>query len=346
LLALLVVVGAVGIARISPLDDIRQMQDLPQDLRDEQARIRHLTGATVVNKYFLITAPDDETALARGEQLGERLSRLRAERALAGYRMPASFVPSIQRQMENARLVETRLELPFLDRQLETLRLSKTDRTVPGISEPLTLDRAVEAVPFLRDIVLAGVGTGVTHVVMLEGPISVEKLRDAGDGIDGVHFVDPVHDVSLLLGVYRRWAIALIALSAVVMAVSLAWRYRMLGALRVMVPPVAGLALAPAIVALFGGTFSFFDAIALVLVLAIGVDYSIFCAEASVTRRPVTLLAVSLASLTSVITFGLLSFSGVFAVRSFGTTMLLGIALVYVLAPLASGERNSAPREP
>ena len=182
--------------------------------------------------------------------------------------------------------------------------------------------------------------------MMLEGPIVVGTLRDAGDGIDGVHFVDPAHDVSQLLGVYRRWAIALIALSTILMALALAWRYRLVGAIKVMVPPAAGLVLAPAMVALFGGTFSFFDAIALVLVLAIGVDYSIFCAEASVIRRPVTLLAVTLASLTSLVTFGLLSFSSVFAVRSFGTTMLLGIALVFVLAPLAGGDRNSNPREP
>jgi predicted exporter len=134
----------------------------------------------------------------------------------------------------------------------------------------------------------------------------------------------------------------LIALSAVLMTAALAWRYRVLGALRVMLPPAAGIVLAPAILALFGGTFSFFDAMALILVLAIGVDYSIFCAEASAARRSVTLLAVTLASLTSVLSFGLLSFSSVFAVRSFGTTMMLGIALVYLLAPLA-GRRENTP---
>jgi predicted exporter len=93
--------------------------------------------------------------------------------------------------------------------------------------------------------------------------------------------------------------------------------------------------LAPSLRALGGATFSFFDAMALVLVLSIGVDYAIFCAETRGSRGPVTMLAVALAAGTALLSFGLLALSDVAAVHAFGATMTLGILLAFILAPMA-----------
>ncbi len=73
----------------------------------------------------------------------------------------------------------------------------------------------------------------------------------------------------------------------------------------------------------------------LILVLAIGVDYATFCAETDQAHRPVTMLAVLLDMVTTLLSFGLLAFSSVFAVHAFGLTMLLGILIAFLLAPLA-----------
>jgi predicted exporter len=102
-----------------------------------------------------------------------------------------------------------------------------------------------------------------------------------------------------------------------------------------MLPPMLAVALAPAFRALAGGTFSFFDAMALVLVLSIGVDYAVFCAETKGERKSVTMLAVVLAASTAVMSFGLLALSKVAAVHHFGATMLVGIVSSFLLAPLA-----------
>ena len=48
-----------------------------------------------------------------------------------------------------------------------------------------------------------------------------------------------------------------------------------------MVPSVVAAGLTPPIIALFGTQLSFFNTMALVLVLSIGVDYSVFCRETS-----------------------------------------------------------------
>jgi predicted exporter len=52
----------------------------------------------------------------------------------------------------------------------------------------------------------------------------------------------------------------------------------------------------------------------------------------------VTMLAVVLAAGTALLSFGLLAMSEVAAVRSFGSTMALGILLAFLLAPMARGD--------
>jgi predicted exporter len=108
-----------------------------------------------------------------------------------------------------------------------------------------------------------------------------------------------------------------------------------------MAPPLLAVLLTPALRAWFGGNFTFFDGMALVLVLSIGVDYSIFLTETSPRRQSVTMLAVVMAAATALLSFGLLAFSSVQAVHTFGSTMLIGILLAFLLSPLA---RAAHPR--
>jgi predicted exporter len=53
------------------------------------------------------------------------------------------------------------------------------------------------------------------------------------------------------------------------------------------------------------------------------------------------MLAVCLAASSTILSFGLLALSGVFAVHAFGVTMLIGIALAFLLAP-AAGDGEAA----
>ena len=75
---------------------------------------------------------------------------------------------------------------------------------------------------------------------------------------------------------------------------------------------------------------------ALVLVLSIGFDYAVFCRESEPSRRPVTMLGVWLAMLTTLLSFGLLVFSSTYAVHAFGATILVGTILAFAFSPIAS----------
>jgi predicted exporter len=336
LVAALATVTVAGAFRLEPDDDMRRQQGLSPLLAAEQAEIQRLAGFGQTGQFFLVKGGSVSQVLEREEALGERLA------GRAGWQSVARYVPSAKRQAENAALAERALYAPALDDYRARLGMAETYRPAPP-EHPLALAdiRAASALPFLDTLV---VDPGL-HVVTLDAIRDLAAVAAAADGIDGVRFVDPTADLNALLRAYRLRALALLAVSVAAMAPLLAWRYGWRGAVGVLAPAVAAVAATPPLLALAGIGFSFFAAMALVLVLSIGTDYALFCAEDG-SRDPVTLVSVCLAMLTTLLSFGLLAGSGVAAVRAFGATMLAGVALAFVLAPSVQGRqaRNSLSR--
>ena len=334
-LGLLLLATGLGASQLEVDDDIRHQQALDPILKAEQAELVGLTGLGLGGQGFVIVAGDTETALRQEEALGARLAGL----ALGGWRGPARFVPSAARQAETQALVKTGLLEPYLAAYRDRIGLPAS--TPPAPTGPLLLEtiQATGALPLL-DLLVIRPGL---HLVMLDPPFDPAALRAAAAGLEGVHFLDPTADLSALLAHYRERALLLLALSVGVMLLPLVWRYGGRGGGRVLLPPLLAVVLTPPLLALAGVPFSFFAAMALVLVLAIGVDYAVFCAEAEPQHDAPTLLATLLSALTTQVSFGLMIFSAIAGLRGFGATMLLGLALAVVFAPYGRGGRP-APR--
>ena len=328
-------IGIIGFTRFSIDDDVRHLQALPPYLVQEQNQIQALAGKLGNNQFFLIEGKDEETILQQEEKLRIALQDQIAKGILSGFQMMADYIPSIQRQQDNQALVEKKLYQPFLKSHLEKLQLETTlPLPTKGFLTPEKLRAQPEPPTFLSLFSLPRDDGQMMHVVLLDGLQQAAPLATLAQQFTGVRFIDPVSDFSTLIGKYRHRAYLLLALSAALMLPLLIWRYGR-SAIRVIFPPVLAVFLTLGYRALNGGAFTFFDAMALVLVLSIGVDYAIFCAESFGERRPVTMLAVFKDVLTTLLSFGLLAFSSVTAVQSFGLTMLVGITLAFVLAPIA-----------
>ena len=71
----------------------------------------------------------------------------------------------------------------------------------------------------------------------------------------------------------------------------------------------------------------------LMLVLGVGVNYAIFLREGGV-RAAATLAGVLLSAGTTLLSFGLLAFSSMPALAGFGLTLLVGVGMAVLLAPM------------
>lgn len=327
-LALLVLAVAAGAGLIRADDDIRRQQGLSPVLLAEQEEIQRLTGLGLSGRFFLVAGADEQQVLEREEALAARLGDH------VGWQAVARFVPSARRQTENRRLAQDALYTPLLPAYALTLGFDAAPPPPPP--RPLSVEDvlATGAVPILAALRVA---PGL-HVVPLQGDGDPARLAAQASGLDGVRLVDPTADLDALLRAYRLRALALLGVSLAAMIPVLAWRHGWRGALRVAAPPTLAVVATPPLLALAGVDFSFFAAMALILVLSIGVDYAVFCAEDR-QRDAVTLLSVALAMLTTLLSFGVLAASDLGAVRAFGATMLVGTTLAFFLAPTAGAWR-------
>ncbi|HLI78665.1 MAG TPA: MMPL family transporter, partial [Candidatus Binataceae bacterium] len=336
-ITLLGILTIAGATRLRVDDDVRHQQALASNLRDQESQIRSLTGITGGTEFLLVRARDGEGALRTEEALQPRLAAATHDGALRGFQTLAEFVPSIARQRENRALVSEKLMTPYLasyDRRIGLTGAQPDDANIGFLTPDAIRDDSPLA--FLRNLILQSDASGVMHAVLLTSVARPDEIRRIAEEVPGVRFVDPTGDVTRMLGEYRRRALALIAVSVLLMMPVLIWRYGLRGSLRVTMAPAIAVIAAPPLVALAGVTFTFFNAMALVLVVSIGFDYAVFCRETEPSRRPTTMLGVWLAMLTTLLSFGLLVLSNTYAVHAFGATLLAGTLLAFAFAPLAS----------
>ena len=331
--ALILLCAAAAIAGAMKLtvdDDVHHLQSLSPELRRQEAEFNRLTGS-VGGTQFLLVRGASEDALLQTEEILE--SRMANTKSLDGITSLSQFVPSIARQMENRALVRDRLIKPFLHEYLAQIGYPGAPDIVPSAKFLTPADLPASgplAMLKLLDVSDAG---HPAHVVLLRGVHDADAVRGAIEDIPDTKYVSLADGWSQLFGNYRRYAIALLALSVLLMYPLLAWRYGWKRGAVVLAPSLLAVVLAPLIAALAGISFTFFNAMALVLVLSVGVDYSVFCIETSGTRKPVTTLAIALAAVSTILSFGMLALSRVFAVQAFGVTMLIGIFIAFLFAP-------------
>lgn len=149
--------------------------------------------------------------------------------------------------------------------------------------------------------------------------------------LSGVTWVDKVADISRLMTRYRVLLTQVLIGAYVLSFIVLSLRYRR-QAWRVLLPPAIATLLTLALLGLLGAPVQLLTVVTLLLVLGMGMDYGIFLLEHPHDGR--VWLAVTLAALCTLLSFGLLALSHTPALHAFGLATLSGIGLVWLLAPL------------
>jgi predicted exporter len=334
-LVALIVAGALN---LDVNDDVRMLQSQPPELVKQEAAIQELLGIAQAGTFLLVSADDDESLLREEERIRIRLDELIADGLLDSYQAVSRWVPSLERQERSSQawkqLMTSRL-LTFYD----TIEVDEEDAAEALVD-------LMEAVPALdvqswlqhpastqfRKLWLETGGAGSASIILLFGVDDVDDLS-------GFSVINKGRELSALFGEYRTRVVQMLAVAYVLILLGLAWRYGLRRAAVVLAPPVLAGLLALALVSLAGGALNLFNFLALILVLGIGIDFTIFIAESRHDLAS-TMFAITLSALTTILSFGLLSLSSTFAVHSFGITVLIGIACAYLLCPVAMMARQ------
>ncbi len=339
-----VVAAMIGLWLVDAKDDPRLLHQMPKSLVQEYGEIQRATGGFDVSRFLVVEGATSELVLQNEIRVLQQLAQLRKNGALRQYFGISTMVASRSQQVADHRLLQAAL-------------LSKTDQLTPWMEELGFAEGVIEATRrrfvaapqrFLtvqqwkenpisepwRHLWLGETARGVASIVLL-GEIKDEgAVKAVAADMDGVRYVNKVSNISELLSRYRVLTSWLLALSFLVVAGVLAWRYGFARAARVVLAPALAALFALGGLGLAGYTVNLFSVLALLLTLAIGVDYTIFFAERR-GKAEATMLAICLSATTSILSFGLLSFSQIPFLKTFGFTLLLGIGFALLLSPMA-----------
>ncbi|NPC69105.1 MMPL family transporter [Corallococcus exiguus] len=330
--AVVTVLVAVGIWKLEPRDDLRQLQGAPANLIADQRELGRLLGLPSPAQFFLVQGDNDEQVLAREAVLKTKLDALVSEKVFAGYRAVSDWLPSEAQQREDAAL-SARAEAQAVAAVSESTGEAPTRAAFSP--EPLTPRQflAGPAAAVIRQQWLGTLGKAQYSVLMLRGlndPKVLPRLEEVAQGLEGVRWVDKTAEISGLLSRYRRIMGGLIAAGYIAVLLTLVVRFGR-QAWRAWVPSVLGTLLTLAIFGWAGAPLQLFTVLGLVLLLGMGVDYGIFLLEHPGDGS--AWLAVALAGVSTLLSFGLLGLSATPALRSFGLAMLLGEVTIWILTP-------------
>lgn len=319
-------------------DDIHLLQKSDAGLLAEQQRIADILQQNGNSQFFLVRGGNEAEWQAREQVLVAALQVAQARGELIGWRALSDAVPAPAQQQQRIALLESAFAdggklsialqaLEFAPDDIAALKQQTLSHSVLTIGDYL-------AMPHNQPQRLQWLPTSdgsVASIVLLDGIRNLNSM--AALTLDGVSFVDKTASISALFQSFREQATGYVLLAYGVTLLWLLWQCGWHGALVRLLPTALASGLTLALLGYFGQPFNLFTGIALLLVLGIGIDYALFLAEGE-GHEPASLLAILLSALTAVLGFGLLVGASLPAVSCFGLTVLIGVLLALLLAPL------------
>lgn len=327
-----------GMSMLRVDDDISQLQALPQHILAQEKAITALTGQSVDQKWFVVYGDSPQQTLRRLEKYTASLEYAKKEGLISNYRtIPLN---SLARQEEDLQLLKT--AAPTVTKALQNAGLTAVNPDLNAM--PVNVDEWL-ASPASKGwcLLWLTLENGESDVLVpVEGVKSSALMQEIATYYPcGIAWVDRKSTFDELFALYRYVLTGLLLVALAVIACGavarLGWRKGLIS----LVPSVLSLGCGLAVLAMSGQAVNLFSllALVLVLVLGIGINYTQFFSNPRGT--PLTsLLAITLAMLTTLLTLGMLVFSATQAISSFGIVLVSGIFTAFLLSPLAMPDKK------
>ncbi len=336
------------LAALSPISAADQTYD---------AELRRDLGAADVRDLVIVSAPTLDSALEQAERTAEALEPLIHDNVIGGFDSPANYLPSTATQ--EAR----RSSLPEAAQLRDNLR-----QAIAGLG--LSLDRLQ---PFLNDVEAARhapllqaqdlQGTSLRaafdalvlhqqdrwnallplHTVSGSEAVDTARIKAAlqRSPTSTAQVLDLKQESNALYAGYLTEAIHLSLAGLVAIVVLLLTALRSpLRVLRVMAPLILSVLAVAAGLALSGVQLTILHLVGMLLIVAVGSNYALFFDRQAAVHESggeaLTLASLIIANASTVIGFGLLSFSQVPVLVALGTTVAPGAFLALLFAALLS----------
>ncbi len=348
LLVLVVVTVAWLASRGSTIwdDELSALSPVPLAIQRLDQQMRVDLGAPDVGPLVVVRADSEQDVLETAEQVGVTLAALQADGVLAGFDSPAFYLPSRRAQSARQQAIP---DAATLKRNLAAAAQGLPFRS--GTFAPFIEDAqaAKHSAPVSAQD-LAGTGLGLKLQALLaqrhSGWFAMMPLRQVADmnrleaGLSKhdrsrVVLLDMKRELDALYHGYRLRALGFAVLGVVAIVVLLMVTLRSARRSWDVLAPLAAAVLVTAGILLASGVrLNIFHLVALLLVVGVGSNYTLFFERGSpgAADPQRTATSVLFCNLSTVVGFGVLGFAATPVLSAIGTTVATGAFLSLVFA--------------
>lgn len=334
-------------------DDIATLSPLPQALLDQDRTLRQQLGGSEPHHLLLIRGRDPEQLLQNCEAVRERLKQDSQEAFLAKIKLPCDALPSQQKQRLRQQSLPDPVQLsedlqqgmqglPFRDGAfkpfLDDIQMSRN-------LEPLDYAKALKTTlkPRLESLIREGSTEWFALVPLQTERNSAQFEAYLKRSLPEVDYLNLRAEISSLVGDFRDQILQRVSLGGLLMLLLLWYALGSLkAAINTLIPIALAILTTMGVLHLLGEALNLFHLISLMLVLGIGMDYSLFFSRSEQQQGDglLTLHALSICALSSAGVFAILASSSIPVLHAIGLTVAIGVAMSY-LATYALSRRFS-----
>lgn len=331
-------------------DDLASLSPVPPSLLQQDGDLRQAFRQPEASQFLLVQADSMQALLQRQEALSASLAQLKTDGVIQGWLGLSDWLPSLQRQAQrlsalpsddalNSALAQS--DTPLQPNHFQSFVQSvEASSTLPPLDWPRFETLALDWQQALWPTLVTETAHGVVGKILLQGVTQPARLADWSEAQDVLYF----NQRSLVAEsvAQLRWELVW-GLFGLLLVFGLGLRLATTGfaqAWQILLPVVFGLGLSLVSLSLFGQAVTVFHLLAGFLVVAIGLDYSLFARQAKLesgtSRKPHNggdaMQSVTIAWMTTILTFGCLLWTSIPILVAIGQTLVIGVIWVYLLA--------------
>lgn len=325
---------------------IDAISPVPASARESDRKLRHDLNVPEVSHVFMQTGNDVETVLQASEHISQKLVELQTLGIISKIWSPSQILPSVQRQMQRQQALPTKKQLSsnvgsaLIGLPFRALAFTPWIESVIASHDLKPIDYDAMSVTPLAAVLRQGlfrqddlwVGT-----IRISGVRSNQELNDwlaLHPDVEDNH-VEIKQATKHLLAEYRISTFErFLGIIMVLIVIILFLSRSVTQTLWILLPVSIGLLAGFALPLLTGVAINVFHLLALLLVLGMGLDYSLFFnrVEDDVLARQQNIHAISISALTTSAAFSVLAFSSIPVMAAMGQTIATGVFMCFISA--------------
>jgi len=320
--------------------DVNSLYTMSPFLEESEKRASMVLDHGSSPWYFIVSGSSTEETLKNEERLILKLEEEIIKGNLSSFLGTSMFVTSVERQKETYKAMSALLPLAAL--QYRNLGFSPEYEAIFksefAAGENYYSVQDVSSWAQISNLWIGELNGNYYSCVFPFHANDLSIFKSIADEQDFVFLINKEEDINHNLDILTRNIVLLFFIAYFIIAVIIFIVYPFKESIKICITPVLGILAILAVMAVKEISIGFIHISALILVFGLGIDFNIFISGSKIGKdKKLVRLAVFLSFITSILSFGILTFSSFTPVNIFGFTVAVGLTAAFTFTMLLQG---------